>query len=140
MSNQANDRVAGHLEVGSDGGGQVVVNLDYDRTGHIIFSPRQARALAVTLMRKAAQAECEVGAAVANLAPAPMGACVACAHILPMAAWDARFPGCGICAECLRLAAPNRGGCSHIRGCDCTQDGVSWRIRDAERAGEEPAR
>ncbi len=67
----------------------------------------------------------------------PVAACIACAHVLPMGAWDARSPWTGICAECLRLAAPNRGSCSHSRGCDCTQGGVSWRIRDAEQS--EPA-
>ena len=66
----------------------------------------------------------------------PVVPCIACAHILPLACWDERFRETGICAECLRLAAPNRGGCSHTRGCDCTQDGVSWRIRDAESANQ----
>jgi hypothetical protein len=67
--------------------------------------------------------------------PAPVAPCIACAHVHELAAYDERSPWTGICRACLDLTAPNRGGCSHTRGCDCTQDGVSWRIRDAERAG-----
>lgn len=66
-----------------------------------------------------------------------VGTCLACAHVLPLAVWDARLLEIGVCAACLELMAPNRGGCSHTRGCDCTQDGVSWRIRDAESASKE---
>lgn len=52
------DNVEGYLEVGTDGNGQVVINLDKDRNGvgHIIFSPRQARGLAESLIRQAALA------------------------------------------------------------------------------------
>lgn len=47
----------GTLEIGTNEQGEVVINLDKDRTGHIIFSPRQARALAAALFRQAEEAE-----------------------------------------------------------------------------------
>jgi hypothetical protein len=62
----------------------------------------------------------------------PSGACIACAHVLPFAAWSGD-PPIGICQACMALTAPNRGSCSWERGCDCTQAGVSWRINEAER-------
>ena len=37
--------------------GEVVVNLDHDRVGHITFSPDQARQFAAILNQKAAEAE-----------------------------------------------------------------------------------
>jgi hypothetical protein len=49
----------GHLLVGTDGAGQVVINLDHDRTGHIVFSPAQARSLAELMARKADEADAE---------------------------------------------------------------------------------
>jgi hypothetical protein len=51
------DNVGGYLMVGYDHEGQVVVNLDHDRTGHLIFSPAQARHLARLLVAKAQEAE-----------------------------------------------------------------------------------
>jgi hypothetical protein len=50
---------AGHLAVGTDGSGMVVVNLDKDRTGHIVFSPDEARQLASIMAEKAAEADTE---------------------------------------------------------------------------------
>jgi hypothetical protein len=57
------DKIAGHLEVGINDKGEVVVNHpdlkpDADGVGHIVFSPQQARALADTLKRKSDEAEC----------------------------------------------------------------------------------
>ena len=66
----------------------------------------------------------------------PIGPCIACAHVLPFAAWNDQFPAVGICAACLTLTLPNRGHCSHERGCDCTIDGVSWRVTDDKGRGE----
>ncbi len=51
------DKVSGYLEVGANDRGEVVVNLDRDRTGHLIFSAAQARHLAEVLVKKAAEAE-----------------------------------------------------------------------------------
>ena len=56
--------VAGHLEVGTDGAGNVVMNhpkllIDENGAGHIVFSPQQACALAHSLNAKAAEAELE---------------------------------------------------------------------------------
>lgn len=51
------DHVEGYLEVGINETGEVVINLDHDRTGHINFSPRQARTLAALLNKKACEAE-----------------------------------------------------------------------------------
>jgi hypothetical protein len=49
-----NKNAAGYLMVGIDPyRGEVVINLDHDRTGHITFSPSQARQLASLLNRKA---------------------------------------------------------------------------------------
>jgi hypothetical protein len=47
----------GFLQVGINHDGEVVVNLDHDRTGHIVFSPAQARAFARLLQAKAQEAE-----------------------------------------------------------------------------------
>ncbi len=47
----------GFLEVGTDDRGEVILNLDRDRTGHITFSPIQARALANSLFKQARIAE-----------------------------------------------------------------------------------
>lgn len=59
------DKISGHLEVGTDGHGQVIVNhsdIDPDKTGagHIVFSVNQARGLAMTLLKKASEAESEI--------------------------------------------------------------------------------
>lgn len=51
------DKIEGYLEVGINDRGEVVVSLDKDRTGHIIFSPNQARNLAALLIKKAGEAE-----------------------------------------------------------------------------------
>jgi len=54
---KATDNVTGTLMVGTNQDGEVVVNLDRDRTGHIVFSANQARNLAEILLRKADEAE-----------------------------------------------------------------------------------
>lgn len=46
------DKIQGFLEIGTKDG-EVVINLDKDRTGHIKFSPSQARNLAAILLTKA---------------------------------------------------------------------------------------
>lgn len=52
------DRVGGALIVGIDPHRrEVVINLDYERTGHLTFSPNQARGLAGILKRKADEIE-----------------------------------------------------------------------------------
>ena len=58
------DRIDGYLEVGTDGRGNVVLNhptdhVDENGVGHIVFSSRQARELANSLLKKAEQAEDE---------------------------------------------------------------------------------
>lgn len=55
-------QVTGHVEVGSNGRGEVVVNHpdlkpDAKGVGHITFSPDQARNLAKLLLKHAALAE-----------------------------------------------------------------------------------
>ena len=50
------NNAGGFLEVGTNGKGEIVVNLDQDRTGHIIFSPEQAKHLANLLFEKAQDA------------------------------------------------------------------------------------
>lgn len=67
MSETQNAPVAGTLEVGTNGHGEVVINHpalrpDENGVGHIVFSPRQARNLAQLLHRKAREAEKETGA------------------------------------------------------------------------------
>lgn len=47
------DKVEGYLEVGTNEGGEVVVNLPEGNTGHLAFSKNQARDLAFTLLRQA---------------------------------------------------------------------------------------
>lgn len=51
------DNGHGVLEVGTNEMHEVVINLPRDMTGHIVFSPQQARALADTLLRKVHDAE-----------------------------------------------------------------------------------
>jgi hypothetical protein len=51
------DKVEGFLEVGYTEAKEVVINLPADKTGHLVFSVNQARGLAATLFRKAAEAE-----------------------------------------------------------------------------------
>lgn len=53
---------SGHLEVGRDLAGQVVINHpdlkpDANGVGHIVFSPEQARNLAALLLKHAAEGE-----------------------------------------------------------------------------------
>lgn len=48
------DKIEGYLEVGINERGEVVINLDKDRTGHIVFTPNQARSLAAMLIKQAA--------------------------------------------------------------------------------------
>lgn len=50
------DRVEGYLEVGVNVHNEVVINLPTDMTGHVCFSPNQARALATLLMKHADEA------------------------------------------------------------------------------------
>lgn len=52
------DKVTGHLEVGTNENGEVVVNHpdlqpDDNGVGHIVFSPGQARGFAASLLRQA---------------------------------------------------------------------------------------
>jgi hypothetical protein len=51
--------VGGYVEVGVDENYEVVINLDRDRNGigHLVFSPKQARNLAVILLSKSYDAE-----------------------------------------------------------------------------------
>lgn len=56
-SNPVGEAGPGFLEVGVNGQRQVVINLDHDRTGHVVFSPSEARTLAGILSRKAKEAE-----------------------------------------------------------------------------------
>lgn len=63
---EAGEERSGHLEVGINERHEVVVNLDHDRTGHIVFSPDQARQLAAVLTKKAAEAEATGNAGPAN--------------------------------------------------------------------------
>lgn len=58
------DIVSGHLEVGTNGEGEVVINHpdlkpDKDGVGHIVFSPKQAIHLAMSLIEKAREASTE---------------------------------------------------------------------------------
>ena len=60
------DKIAGHLEVGVNDKGEVVVNHpdlkpDADGVGHIVFSPGQAQAFANMLNRKAVEAVLDCG-------------------------------------------------------------------------------
>ncbi len=60
--NERPDKVAGHLEVGITGKWEVVINHfdlkpDSNGVGHIVFSARQARNLARTLLKKADEAD-----------------------------------------------------------------------------------
>lgn len=66
------DKVEGHLEVGTNERGEVILNLPaevvagFDTTGgHIVFSPNQARNLAEILLYKAAGID---GLTVSNVA------------------------------------------------------------------------
>lgn len=49
------DKVKGHVEVGVNDNGEVVLNLGKDLVGHIVFSPRQAENLATLLADKASE-------------------------------------------------------------------------------------
>lgn len=62
------DKVTGHLLVGTNGEGEVIINhpdiqVDADGAGHIVFSPRQARGLARLLLKCARLAQEEIAAA-----------------------------------------------------------------------------
>jgi len=59
------DCAGGYLYVGTTGSGEVVLNHpdidpDKDGNGHIVFSPEQARRLAILLAKKAREAELEM--------------------------------------------------------------------------------
>ena len=49
----------GFLMVGHNENGEVVINLDHDRTGHVVFTPQEARYLGHLLLHKADRAELE---------------------------------------------------------------------------------
>jgi hypothetical protein len=56
------DKVTGHLEVGCNDHGEVVINhpkmdVDAEGVGHLVFSPGQARGLGLLMLRKAAEAD-----------------------------------------------------------------------------------
>lgn len=51
------DKIEGFLEIGINERHEVVINLDKDRTGHIVFSPNQARLLGNLLLKKADEAD-----------------------------------------------------------------------------------
>jgi hypothetical protein len=51
------NKVAGFLQVGVNDHGEVIINLDKDRTGHITFSYSQARNLAHVLLSKAEESK-----------------------------------------------------------------------------------
>lgn len=58
------DIIAGTLEVGTNGKGEVVINHpdlkpDADGVGHIVFSPKQAIHLALSLIERAREANKE---------------------------------------------------------------------------------
>ncbi len=53
------DNGPGFLEVGINNRCDVVINLPRDMTGHIAFSPNEARALGNLMIKKAAEAEQE---------------------------------------------------------------------------------
>ncbi len=58
---QAGEKIGGFLHVGFDPTiNEVIINLDKDRTGHLTFSPKQARQLAALLTKKAAEVEMKV--------------------------------------------------------------------------------
>lgn len=65
------DKIAGHLEVGTTGKGEVVVNhprmQEDDNGGHLVFSPAQARDFAKILLSKAVEADRESGVSVVQL-------------------------------------------------------------------------
>lgn len=55
------DKISGVLEVGTNGKGEFVINHpdlkpDADGVGHIVFSPDQARHLALILLKKGDEA------------------------------------------------------------------------------------
>jgi hypothetical protein len=58
MAREPDDVDAGTIEIGHNDRFEVVINLDRDRNGigHIVFSPRQARHLANTLLKHATEA------------------------------------------------------------------------------------
>lgn len=51
------DKIAGFLEIGLNENLEIVLNLDEDRVGHIVFSINQARMLARVLNKKANEAD-----------------------------------------------------------------------------------
>ena len=61
----AKDKVSGHLEVGTNLQGEVIINfdcrqgiaVDNNGVGHIVFSVKQARNLAKLVYKKAREAE-----------------------------------------------------------------------------------
>ncbi len=59
------DKVEGNLLIGPNDQGEIVMNLPRDMTGHIVFSPNQARELAEIMLHQAALID---GQPVSNLA------------------------------------------------------------------------
>lgn len=75
--------VAGHLEVGANGRGEVVVNhprieTDENGVGHIVFSPNQARILAALLIKHSVTADEELARIGAFLDSQELPDCVGC--------------------------------------------------------------
>lgn len=65
MGRKTLNDTGGHLEVGTSGRGEVVVNhpmfqLDARGVGHVVFSPDQARVFAALLIKHSATAAQEV--------------------------------------------------------------------------------
>ena len=56
---QAEEQGPGTLEVGTNERGEVVINLDRDRTGHIVFSTREALEFARTILKMSERARQE---------------------------------------------------------------------------------
>lgn len=69
----------GLLEVGIDPGGNVLLNLPRDMTGHLAFTPEQADGLAETLRKQAAKAR-HMRVGTMQFLPPPKEACQLCAH------------------------------------------------------------
>jgi hypothetical protein len=90
------DKIEGSLEIGLNDRREVVMNLDRDRngTGHIVFSPNQARHLAALMYKKADEAD-----PAGN--PEAVITCAFCGH-----AYSAGVP-----------SAKHRALCEHILVC-----------------------
>ena len=56
------DKISGYLEIGTNGRGEIVINHPgiVDGPGHFVFSPRQAKHLAESLLKRVKEAEDEL--------------------------------------------------------------------------------